>query len=521
MSRIKIPAFGENEFFENRENNGSVVVVIPKAKSEAFSAYSDMLECKGFEKKEFRSTDKQLYAAYFDGESAVFLNFFETVNELYIVIEENCKYFSYTDASTDTCVSPTLTQMGLEDYGMSYVVRLSDGRFVVIDGGRDFEPDREKLYDHLIKTTPHEKPVIAAWIMSHPHSDHFHLFVGFTDSYGDKVVIEKFIFNFPEYDDLEHYPKLASSSSNFDYNNSSVVWIPKMLENIEKIGAPVYTAHTGQIYKIGDATFEILASMDDTIHLSDNINATSLIMRMELAGQTVLWSTDGSYSISKLPEKYGEYLRSDILQVPHHGFQSGTAEGEIKGYKLIKPRVCFLPVSDFNAYSALSTHKKGTRFLMSCADIDEIITDGTHTVTLPYTPPSYGKAEIERKYLMGLDSCGANTWVFTELNTSCPEDFEFSLLNMTHIKPKVWIDLYFEDKSMCIRHIQTELAPLSMRRISIVGEDVDPDVQYYNWLSLKKQGIPEDVPFSVRFLCETPIIVSNKKHKAAYYSQNR
>lgn len=520
MARIEIPAFGESEFSKNAENNSSTVVVIPQATAENFSAYCDLLTENGFEAKEFRNTDHQLYAGYFDGERGVFLNFFESVAELYIVTEENCKYFSYTDTPADSLSAPQITQMSLEDYGLSYVVRLSDGRFIIIDGGRDFDVDRDKLYKHLKVSTPHEKPVIAAWVLTHPHSDHFHLFVGFSESYGDDVIVEKVIYNFPEPDDTAHYPKLVVTDKRFDYDISGTVWIPKMRECIEKLGATVYTAHTGQIYRIGDAVCEILACMDDTIHLSDNINATSVIFRMELAGQTVLWSADGAYSIAKLPEKYGEYLKSDILQVPHHGFQSGSWEAEVEGYKLIKPRVCLLPVSDYNAYIAFSAHMGGTHFLMTSAGIEEMITGGTHTIILPYTPPESAKAELERKYFAGQDACGARTWIFTELNTSKPEDFEFMFLNGTHKKAVVWIELFFEDSSRKIRNIKAEVPPTAMKRLSIVV-DVDDDAVYFDYLSLKKQGIPENVPFAARFICDVPIVVSHKIHKATYYSQNR
>ena len=46
-------------------------------------------------------------------------------------------------------VTPEITQIALEDFGMSYVIRLSDGRFIVIDGGRDFEPESDKLFKAL------------------------------------------------------------------------------------------------------------------------------------------------------------------------------------------------------------------------------------------------------------------------------------------------------------------------------------------------------------------------------------
>lgn len=64
---------------------------------------------------------------------------------------------------------------------MSYVIRLTDGRFIVIDGGREFEPDSERLYQCLKNGSSGQNPVIAAWIMTHPHSDHFHCFIEFMD----------------------------------------------------------------------------------------------------------------------------------------------------------------------------------------------------------------------------------------------------------------------------------------------------------------------------------------------------
>jgi len=522
MKNIKIPAFGETDFFENRENEHAVVFMIPNADADVFSAYGKLLSEQGYTQKEASETDTHLYAAFFNGEDAFFLNYFSAVRELYLVQEDSCPYFSYSDTPRNTAVTPQITQMELADFGMSYVIRLSDGRFIIIDGGRDFEVDRERLYQHLCANSVHERPIIAAWILSHPHADHFHLFVGFVDQYGEDVVIEKMLFLFPEADDLAHYPSLEKSDRRFDYDNSGTTYIRKLLERIERLGLPVYRPHTGQTYQIGDAACEILASMDDTIHASTNVNAASLVIRMELGGQTILWATDAPFSTVQLAEKQGERLKADILQIPHHGFQSGTAEGEISGYERIQPRVCFLPVSDYNAYTTFCAHREGTRYLMTQAGIDELIT-GTpmRTIELPYTPAPYAKAEILRSYLAGQDNCGSKTWVFTGLSTSEPDDFVFTLLNSTHIGATVWIELFFEDRGQWVRHIKADISPLAMRQISIVGDRVDPDALEFNWLSLHTQGIPENARFSVRFLCSLPMIVSHEHHPATYHSINR
>jgi len=327
MASLKIPCFGETEFYENRENNSSVSVVIPHADRTAFDAYCEKLTQNGYRKREARSIPAHEYAAFQSEDDAVFLNYFETVGELYVVTEERCNYFAYTDHPGTARLSTTLTQMDLADFGMSYVIRLSDGRFLIIDGGRDFETDREKLYKQLVENTPDGQPVVAAWILTHPHSDHFHLFVSFMETYGDRITVEKILYNFPEHDDLERYPDFTRTDKRFDYNTSALAWVPRMLACIEKSGADVYHPHTGQIYKIGNATCEILVCMDDTMHCTNKVNATSPVLRIELEGQVILFATDASFSFASLPQKYGAYLKADILQIPHHGFQSGTAEG--------------------------------------------------------------------------------------------------------------------------------------------------------------------------------------------------
>lgn len=513
---ISIPAFGELHVTDHQENGSSRSFIFENVEKNLLNAYGMLLEADGFCGKEFYQKGEHFFAAYAKGNIGVFLNYYAAIRELSLVWEENCPYFSYEDTFGEETVSPQITQISLEDFGMSYAIRLSDGRFIVIDGGREFEPDSDRLFQCLKEGTGGEKPVIAAWIMTHPHPDHFHCFIDFFDRYGERVVFEKFMFNFPEADDISHYPKLARKDPRFE-DSSPLTNIPRMLERIGRSGAIVYTAHTGQRYQIGDAACEILASMDDTIHLSKDINATSLVVRMELGGQVILWTADASFSAAKLPEKYGSYLKSDILQVPHHGFQSGAADSIKRGYDLIRPSVCLLPVSEYNAFTVICSYKESTRYLFTEVGVDEIITgDEQRTLFLPYKASPHAKERLQRQYLSGLDNGGAQTWVYSDLHTSRAEDFEFTLLNMTAAKATVWIELFFESSAQKIRNIKAEVPSGCIRKINIVGEDVDGDALYFNWLSLKEQGIPEDVPFAVRFMSDIPIVVSHQKHEVSY-----
>ena len=520
MKELKLPAFNEENYFDNQTNSSSRVVLIENCDGETFEKYKRLFTESGYEIKEEYSRANHSFAALSCGDGGVFLNYFESVRELYVITEKNTNYFSYRDGSGCGSCSAQITQLYLEDFGMSYTIRLPDGRFIVIDGGRDFEPDRDNLLRCLKNGSGDGKPIIASWIFTHPHSDHYFCFLGFMESYADQVEIQSFMLNFPEADDLIHYPALAHKNYRFE-DSSGTTNIPRMWRLIEMTGAPVYTAHTGKRYKIGEAFCEILASMDDTIHRTQNINAASLVIRMELCGQIILFATDASFSDARLPEKYGEYLKADILQIPHHGFQSGTAQAQIEGYDLIRPRVCLLPVSRFNAYTAFCAHKESTAYLMKQAYVEEIIVgDPEKNIDIPYTPNPYAKAEIDREFKNGQARSGANTWIFTGLNTSCTEDFDFSFLNMTHAEAVVTIELFFTDKADLIRSIKAKTPPLSIKNLSIVGDEVDGDYEYFDWLSLKKKGIPENSEFAVRFTSDIPIVVSHKLHSAVYRSND-
>lgn len=506
------------KIIKNRENKNSDVYVINEADEPLFLAYASLFEANGFLKKEESTVNLNRYFAYYNGEDGIFISFYPEISEIIAVVEKNTPYFAYSDEIKEKICSPEITQVYLEDFGMSYAIKLSDGRYIVIDGGFDFEPDANRLFEALKKAFPQSKPVIAAWILTHPHEDHYHCFSGFMDKYGDEVVLEKVMFNFPESDDVEHYPDLI-------YNDvvlgdlSASIFMPRMIKNIEKSKAQVYYPHTGQKYVIGEAVCEILASMDDTIHISKNTNAASLVIRMRLGGQTILWMADAGFSYAKLNEKYGKYLKSDILQIPHHGFGAGTAESQMEGYSLINPDVCLLPVSDYCAYTYFCSHYEPTRYLMNCIDFKELITGSEErTISLPYTPKEGAKEGHYKKYMKGISDNGSRTWVFTGLSTLNEEDFCFDLLNMTIFPTSVDIELFFENSEKNVRFIKAEIPANTLKSISIKGSDVDGDALYFNRHSLKIKGIPENEPFAVRFISEIPIVVSNKNHKAAYIS---
>ena len=519
---IPIPAFGEVNYAETVSNRNTRIVNISDADVQMFDAYLKKLEECGYSLEEQRSCGQNRYAAFKKENTGIFLNYYDALAELNIAIEENCGYFSFDAQEGAPIVSPQITQVHLVDFGMSYAIRLSDGRFIVIDGGWGFEPEVQELYRVLKEGTPSGKPVIAAWFLTHPHRDHHLCFAEFLLRYPEDVVIEKLLMNYPEPDDLEHYPEMIREDWRVA-DTATINRVPRMMNTVSKLGIPVFEPHSGQVYRIGDAVCEILSCMDDTILISSSINPTSLVIRMELGGQVILWTADAAFSTCRLAERYGSYLKSDIMQIPHHGFQSGTAEAESAGDDLVKPEICFLPVADIHAYTAICTYREGSRYMMTKAGVKELITgDETRTITLPYIPPAWAAEELRKNYLSGLDNSGAKTWVFTDLDTSRPDDFVFSFLNMTNFTAEIMIDIYFDVPDRNLSYIQATVPKRSIKRLCIIDKnDVLPNAVWFNWEKLEEKGIPENASFAVRFMSNCPVVISHKNHSASYTSPNR
>ena len=524
MEKLRLPAFGESTYFDDRENRAARVVLIPDVAPGAFGDYCTLLEQEGFACREREEQPHRVFAAYEKDGTCVFVNHFMAAAQLQLVVEENTRYFSYQDAAGSLSAPPQLTQVYLSDYGLSDVVRLSDGRLMIIDGANVYEQDIDNLFARLKKDSPFEKPVIAAWLMTHPHSDHFFCFFPFMKKYGQEVVIEKFFFHFPEGDDLEHYPKLSKDGTRFaqwsgieGITGGEIVGLFR--RDVAALGVPVYTPHTCQTYQIGDAKLCFYGSMDDSIHRSQNINATSVMFRMELGGQRIFITGDGSFSDTYLAQRYGEELKCDILQVPHHGFGCGTEQGQIDGYRCMAPRVCLLPVEKGFAYTTFTSYREGTNYLMTRMQVEEMLTgEKENTLELPYTPDPAGVYQLQRDYQRGRSDAGARTWVFTELNTGDPEDLWFSVLNTIYIPAELTVEIYLENMQKQTRHFKITGPRLGVFRVNcLLTPEDDPElVNDPNFLEMK--DIPRDTRFAVRFMSSLPVVISHRNHQPAYRS---
>lgn len=235
--------------------------------------------------------------------------------------------------------------------GMSYIITLADGTFILIDGGprqrdqhftkalidgewvdapRDEEHDCDKLYRLLCERTPEgQKPVVTAWFITHGHSDHTDLAGDFLRKYKDKVEVRIAAYNLP--DPLKHPIKNEPSEILH-------VTLQHIVKGFELVGATHWKVHTGQRMSFPGCEVEILHTHEDYFPKSYAWgNHTSSAFRFKFKGKTFMVLGDCESDIChQLCYKYGKYLQSDILQPTHHGANGGTTDLNT----VINPDIC-------------------------------------------------------------------------------------------------------------------------------------------------------------------------------------
>jgi beta-lactamase superfamily II metal-dependent hydrolase len=254
---------------------------------------------------------------------------------------------------------------------MSFVLTLSDGSFIVYDGG--FDDDAPILLDYLEKNNVRrEKPRIAAWVLTHSHGDHYFAVKQIAANHADRVTVEEFVLNprLSRYEHEQYEPYLGE------------VFPTDALPRFE--GAVIVKPHTGQKLYYRDAEIEILHTQEEVLpNYFRWLNETSLVSRVYLGGQRIFFPADEEIGIDTvLPAMYGDALESEFLQEPHHAFSGGT----YTLFDLVRPKVAlFTCGSDsFVKYSKPGYNGGINDHLLSIVDESYYSGMGTKVFELPY-----------------------------------------------------------------------------------------------------------------------------------------
>lgn len=199
-----------------------------------------------------------------------------------------------------------------DNNGLCYVVTLQDGRYIVYDGGYESPNDCEIIYEFLRDNNKREgKPVIAAWVFTHSHGDHYGAFISFTAKHAGDVVIENFVQN---------------TGTSECYTDSHDITLESLGAYAKTYydNAAVLQPHVGQRLYFCDVEIEVLYT-HEMFHFNEERslsgeNVASMETRIWIDGVSILISGDAARSTNQdMVKLLGNYLKSDFLQVSHHG----------------------------------------------------------------------------------------------------------------------------------------------------------------------------------------------------------
>ena len=360
LSEAKLPILAGKEPVVIDQADGCYELLFTSVDDEHVSDYEAQLKNAGYKLYAENKLDDNVYKTYTTDKSVVSVNYVPNMAKLFVIADSLSRTALpglesenvYTKNVTDTL----FTQVGLfsnksdpkvstaDQNGMSYVMRLEDGCFIIIDGGHGDADDAVNLLKTLRAQAPDPNNiVVAAWIFTHGHGDHVGTFTTFAKTYASSVKVERFIFNFPTAE--------RAQAGGGDMRSAVI----SALNSTAYKNVPITKAHFGQVFYIRNAKITMLSSLEllepFTMRSDDNVyNDTSLIFTIEAEGTKIMILGDCyTKTCSVLRSVYtADTLNSDVVQVAHHGIGCGKSDPYTAVYKMIDAEYAFWPAGSYD-----------------------------------------------------------------------------------------------------------------------------------------------------------------------------
>ena len=380
-----VPEFTGGTFYGTLDSNSNTYEAYYTDSSlSAWEEYCKTLESSGFTLYDKNEIVGNVFRTYTKNNKVIVHTYFvKHLNAVRVIVSPLSNGLPPIESTAGPKVTePSITQMILDyetgTFGMCYIITLEDGSFIIFDGGGNSSAyDAQRLHETLQSLNKRSgKPVIAAWILTHVHWDHHSNFAAFAQRYGSQYIMEYAFHNAPA--------KSYAYSDGYDqfFNNKFMQTIGYFDGNTQAV-----KAHTGMRINLHGAEFEVLFSHEDFFpNLVEYFNNTCMVTRMTLAGQTVMWLGDVQLEGGAvIAEMYGDYVKSDFVQMAHHGVSNGATK---ELYTLIDADVALWPCKQ-SAYDSYRKQSSPAGYLHTSLDIlEHIVADQqTRTLVLPYTPP--------------------------------------------------------------------------------------------------------------------------------------
>lgn len=206
---------------------------------------------------------------------------------------------------------------------MGYIIKTKNDKIVVIDGGTKEDSD------NLAKYINKYGGVVNYWFITHVHDDHAEAFTNIINN--SNIKIEKIICS-PN--DVKWYEKYELSR--FDFTK-------EFLKIISENRNLVINPDVNDEFEIDNLKVKILGINNPEI-LENAGNEQSMVFKIISSKTSLLILGDtGIESSSKLLKNQKEKLKSDMVQMSHHG-QAGASQ---ELYEIVDPSICLWPTPEW------------------------------------------------------------------------------------------------------------------------------------------------------------------------------
>ncbi len=377
------------------------MIHVKRTNTAEYDDYLAALEKAGYTLYTKRTANANRFATYTGHGSVVNVCFTNHSKEVRILVEPESSTGlpprAEDSASVKKTTTPSVNLVGLgynlsggvNEIGLCMIFVLPDGRLIVVDGGyRSYNNSDNPLLKAMKEVAPDPNNItVAAWFLTHSHIDHLAAVKRFAESSSLKksLKVERFVLNFPT---KEHYEHIDDEALAGELRSL----LPTAFPN-----AQIIKAHTGQMYDFGcGATVEMLYTYDDYMpKMLDWNNTSSLVFRVKLEGKTCTVLGDATHATGHiLVDMYGNYLKSDMVQLSHHGVIGIIADV----YNYIKAPVLLWPATD-SAVKKFYKDSYNVAALNYTRDL-YVANTGITTLKMPYAIKN-NKSAVMNKILKG------------------------------------------------------------------------------------------------------------------------
>ncbi len=206
---------------------------------------------------------------------------------------------------------------------LSVIIENGAGGLIVVDGG--WTNNGQSLLNEIKQRGGH----VAAWLITHPDSDHAGALVDILDNHSSEITIDGIYYSFLE--DEWYAGKDANVAAMVGRIRSAFGKVPQNILHGDIVA--------GQVIDAGPAKIQVLNSAYKMN--GDHINNSSVAYLVSLNGTNTVFLGDlaklGGEQLMKDVDL--KALDCDIVQMSHHG-QSGV---DYEVYKALNPRICLWP----------------------------------------------------------------------------------------------------------------------------------------------------------------------------------